>query len=219
MARKPAIAERQRDDRAVVVAAREHRVLRRVGQPDVGERDVGLVLGSDEVHPEQAADGAVRPVAAHDVPRGLSAAVGELDDDLVRVLPERDDVGALDDVHTQLTGTLQQQLLGAALRHDEDHRVPGAQLPQVDVGARRRPDLAHHDPAGHQVVAQSPGVEQLEGAGVHGERARDVRLLGAPLHDSAANTPEGEFTREHEAGRTGTDNDDIGVLHGTLLKW
>ena len=135
----------------------------------------------------------------------------------IGVLAEPDHLGALDDVHAQLAGALHQQLLGAALRHDEDHRVPGAELPQIDAGARCRPDLADHHSARHQGVTQPSGVEELERPGVHGERAGDVRLLGAPLQHPAADTAQRQFTGEHETGRAGADHDDVGGTHSRLL--
>jgi hypothetical protein len=178
----------------------------------VGEHDVGLVLLADEVDPDQPAHRAVRAVGADHV-RGPLRAGGRLHGHAVAVLADAGDLDAVRDLHAQFGGPLLQQEFGAALRRDQDHRVPGGQRAQVGDGTRRGYQLADRDAARHQVVGQAAGVEQFESTGVYGERPGDVGLVRAPFQHPGTGTGQREFGGEHQTGRPGADHDHVDGCH------
>ncbi len=175
------------------------------------------VLLAGEVDPGLLAHFAVSAVAPDDVTRRLGAAVGELDHDPLGVLTDPCDLGTPDDLHAQLTGARLQQALGTALRHDQHHGVTGLQRTQIEHGAGGGLQLLHGPAERHQIVRQSAGVEQFERTGVHGERPRQIGLLGPPLQQPATHTGPSQLARQHEAGRAGAYDDHVGgVVHRTL---
>ena len=163
-------------------------------ETDVGQHDVGRVLRADEVHPDQAADRAVRAVRAHDVappspppcpPRPSSSRT--VSPSWVR--PTTSTPRRIGDA--ELTGAPLQQLLGAALRARSatwGSGCGGSRDPAFAPGAGDTPFT--RTPRGMSSIGQAARVQQFEGAGVDGERAGDVGLLGAPLeHRTAALRP------------------------------
>ena len=75
---EPSVAERHHDHRARTARPGEHGLLRRLGEPDVGQHDVGLVLAAGELHPDQVADRAVCAVRTDQVARRPAAPVGQI---------------------------------------------------------------------------------------------------------------------------------------------
>ena len=56
-------------------------------------------------------------------------------------------------------------------------------------------------------------VEQLERAGVHGERPGDVGHVGALFEQPDLGAAEREFSGQHQPGRPGADHYHIGGVH------
>src|SRR6185437_2929605 len=79
---------------------------------------------------------------------------------------------------------------------------------------------------GQLVVGQPAGVEQFQGAGVHGERPGDAGRIGAAFEQFDANPAHRQFAGQHQTGRPGADDGNIcvaciahvaGVTHRSLL--
>ncbi len=210
---EPAVAERDQQDHAFLVGDARQRLARCPGQLHVGQQDVRLVLLADEVDAELAAHGAVRAIAPDHVVGAHGVAARALQRNPVTVLGQPNHLGAADDLDPEFFGAGLQDLLRSALRHDEHHPEPGGQLPQVQRRAARRRNLADRHTPGQQLVGQTPRVEQLEGASVHGESPGDVRHVGALVEQFHLDATQREFTRQHQAGRASAHHNNIGSLH------
>ena len=132
---------------------------------------------------------------------------------LVVVLHQADDLRSAVDGHAELAGPLLEQQLRAALGHDQQLRVAAGQDPEVERRARRGRHALHAEAAGQEPVGEAARVQQLQRAGVHGERAGEVRLLGPPLEHRTAHAGQCELARQRQAGRPGTHDRDIDVVH------
>ncbi len=146
---------------------------------------------------------------------GGGAVAHRFDGDAVRVLPQGGDLGAAQDGRAGLHRPLVEQSFGVVLRRQQDEREAGRQVAEVDpdpVEGLQRLDRAA---GGDEVVGEAAGVEEFEGAGVHGERPGEVGLGGALLQHRDAQAGGGEVAGQQQAGRPGADHDDVG--DGLLL--
>ena len=179
----------------------------------IGQQDVCLVLLADEVDSELAAHGAVCTVAPDRVTGADGVTARALERNPVVVLGQPDHFGATDHLDPKLVGSGLQDLLRSALGNDQHHSVPGRQFPQVQLFATRRGNLANRHAPREQLVGQSPRVEQLEGARVHGESPGDVGHVGALVEQLDPRASQRELARQHQAGRPCAHYHNIGSLH------
>ncbi len=214
----PAVAERHQQGEAVLVGAGGDAVLGLALQADVGEQHRVDHRFAGEGQAEQVADGGVDAVGADRVagPVGAGGAVAHrFDGDALGVLPQSGDLGAAQDGRAGLHRPVVEQPLGVVLRGEQDEREAGRQVAEVDpdpVEGLQRLDRAA---GGDEVVGEAPGVEEFEGAGVHGERPGEVGLGTALLQHGDAQAGRGEVSGQQQAGRPGADHDDVG--DGLLL--
>jgi hypothetical protein len=145
-------------------------------QLDIGERDRRQDRFAGEIHAEQSANRAVRPVGSDQIlrpPTRLRAA-------MVRPCPYRHPVGVLfepDDFdaasnHGALRdGVGAQRLVDIGLRGDHRELVRRVEVGQVDAGAAENGYTRSLVRTREQIVGDSAGVQYLQRARHRGERA------------------------------------------------
>ena len=208
--------ERQDEDESVGTGTPVQHLTGRVGQLDVGQDDVGLVLRADESDPHQLPHPTVRTIAGHDItgPIGsFPARGGDPQSHRGLVLVETDHLRAALDLHAAGDGACLQHRLGPALRNDGEQRVPAGQLAQIEGDTR---DALHRlqplRPLQH-LLGQAAGIQQFEGSGVDGKGAGDVGLMLAALDQPGLDPGQGQLVGQRESGRSGADDDHLVVGH------
>jgi hypothetical protein len=183
-----------------------------------------LVRPAWKADPERLTNARVRAVAAGDEPRSanpLSAGGLESGANTSAVLAEVDERGLTMDLDPELAQALDQKLLVLVLR--EDQRVGK----RTDARANLSEDRARPMPPGDPQVERedSPSLcidrlrkadllIELEGARLHGERARRGAGTCGLVDDLDANAVAREEQGEHKAAGAGAGNQDIAVEPG-----
>ena len=193
---------------------------------DVRDVEQMPVRAAGEPCTEPCAYRRMRAVAAREIPGAACflAAVGvqEPREDVVAPIVETVERAGTLDRNADGRKTLAQQALVLVLRedqHERERRRTRAECAELDVR-----DAPAADPQVRRVEADrcfDHGVRdaelaiELERARMHDERARR-RCRGGSLVDEAhAHAGFREPQREHEAGRTGTRNQDVDVAHAS----
>jgi hypothetical protein len=84
--------------------------------------------------------------------------------------------------------------------------MPRGKVADVQRNARKTPDLGHL-PLGDEAIGDSALIENFDGAGVESAcPGADSRVVRAPLDNGDVDARQGQFARQHHAGRTGSGN-------------
>ena len=171
----------------------------------------------------------MRAVASRD-PRGRDLPDGavrlsEPGDDPIRLLRQADELGVPLYRHAPVVQGLAQQSLVVVLAQDQEEgirtEVP-ADVAQRD--ARRSPSPHPQVGAGRALaeLERPPGDPEmgvdLERAGLDAERTRLERRARVAIYDRRTHALPAELIGEHQAGRAGADDQDIGVAAGRCVR-
>ncbi len=219
----PAVPEGNHEGEPVADRVQREHVGRWPAEPDVGKHDRPQDRLPREGQTERPPDPAAHTVRADDVRRPhaqlLAVAAARSYVDPRVVLPKPDELRSPEDLHAELVDASEQDSLRLVLRRDQEVVEPGRQPPQVQGDAAEHSQLLDVGAGGHQVVGQTSGVELLQRARMDAEGAGDVRLLDPSLEHHDVDTCRRQVTRQQQARRPRTDNQDIGLacVHRRLL--
>src|SRR6201999_1441980 len=134
------------------------------------------------------------------------------DGDAGGVLGQAGDLDAAVDVGALAGRVPAQGLVHVGLGGDQDERVAGAQVGQVEPGPGEQVDGRGRGAQAQQAVGQAPAVQHLQGAGHGGEGpAGRVELRPAFQHRDRTTAP-GQVTGGGQPGRACADHEDVDVM-------
>ena len=192
-------------------------VHQRPARLDVSDVEEVLVGAAGETDAEFLAHGGARAVAASEE-HGVACRPLQIRHDAIAFFPEVDQFALAVDVHVELCETLDQEPLVFVLRVDEAVRIRAlalAECAELDVRHLLRPgpeirprklEAGLDHLAGETELAielQRPRLDRQSAGGRPG--------LGRPVDDADPDAQPGEPESEHEARRTGADDEDFGV--------
>ncbi len=186
-------------------------------QPDVGDHEVLRIAGTGEADTGRPAQHAADPVGRHHLRCRTHRTVGQAYP-LLGQPGHRHPGPQLD---AQFAGSPPQQGFGDLLGNQQS--IGEAAVDVLEIHAQQGPVTVLHGQrpgrftGGDQRLGDVDGIELLQGAGVHHQRAGVPTGLGAPLQHLDPQAESGGGRRGGQTGGSGTDDEEIGSVHGSTI--